>query len=313
MREVQPKNLFLFQDGPRNGHPEDMEKILKCREIVNNIDWNTTVHQRYEKENHGPDEAGYLADKWAFESAEECIVLEDDMVPSKSFFFFCQDMLEKYRYSNRVMLISGFNPTETYNHCNSDYFFTAATITYGWATWKRVIDEWDGTYSFLDDRDKVNQIEKYVSLHGLQKNYLRIIQSHRQSGIPHWETVLISNQYLNNGLSLMPRKNMVSNIGITEGASHYASDLNLIPKGIRKIFTMDQFDLDVENLKDPEKIEDDPEFAKEVYRIYGWGHPWVKAYRFIESSIYQLKAGNVKYVINDFKSKVYNVIHHYNT
>lgn len=34
VRKVKPKQLFLIQDGPRDGKPDDISRIKECREIV---------------------------------------------------------------------------------------------------------------------------------------------------------------------------------------------------------------------------------------------------------------------------------------
>jgi hypothetical protein len=39
IRLAKPKKLYLAQDGPRENNLNDNENILKCREIVENIDW----------------------------------------------------------------------------------------------------------------------------------------------------------------------------------------------------------------------------------------------------------------------------------
>ena len=39
VREARPSTLLLWQDGPREGRPDDIENIEKCRKIVENIDW----------------------------------------------------------------------------------------------------------------------------------------------------------------------------------------------------------------------------------------------------------------------------------
>ena len=83
--KAKPKKLFLYQDGPRVGR-DDEEGIRKCREIVEKIDWQCEVHRWYREENIGCDPSEYLSQKWAFSYVEKCIILEDDDVPSDSFF-----------------------------------------------------------------------------------------------------------------------------------------------------------------------------------------------------------------------------------
>ena len=38
VRKHKPTKLYLFQDGPRKDRPDDMEKIMRCREVVANSD-----------------------------------------------------------------------------------------------------------------------------------------------------------------------------------------------------------------------------------------------------------------------------------
>ena len=106
---------------------------------------------------------------------------------------------------------------------------------------------------------------------------------------------------------------MISNIGVVKGASHYQDDISLIPKGYRRLFTMGRYDLDVSDLSTPSSVSEYVPFRAASYRIYGWGHPFVKLFRFFEGSFYQIRAGNLGYVWKDFKDKVKNVVFRQNT
>ncbi len=313
VRKVHPARLFLFQDGPRTDHPEDIENIRKCREIAESIDWECEVFRNYSDKNLGADEAGYRADRWAFSLTDKCVVLEDDVLPSGSFLYFCKEMLDRYENETDVMLISGFNPMEKTEGVNTDIIFTSATFTWGWASWKRVVDLWDETYSWLDDPEKVSKVSGYIERHRVMKNLINVCRTHKASGIPHFETIMISNQYLHNGLTLTPTVNMVSNIGVSEGATHYQDDISLIPRGYRRIFTMGRYDLDIDNIRIPFGITEYRPYREKTYRIYGWGHPFVKFWRFLEGSFYQIRAGNIGYVIKDFAEKAKNVAFRLNT
>ena len=86
VRKARPSKLFLYQDGPRG--ERDMAGIEACRQVVadENIDWECEVHRKYLTKNQGCDPSGYLSHQWAFSLADKVIVLEDDVVPSQSFF-----------------------------------------------------------------------------------------------------------------------------------------------------------------------------------------------------------------------------------
>ena len=155
VRKARPSRLFLYQDGPRG--ERDMEGIMACREVVADIDWECDVRQMYQERNFGCDPSEYISQKWAFSLADKCIVLEDDDVPSQSFFPFCKEMLDRYEHDERIVMVSGFNSEERIEGCPYDYLFTSVMSIWGWASWRRVVDRWDGKYSFLDDEYDIGQ------------------------------------------------------------------------------------------------------------------------------------------------------------
>ncbi len=304
VRKARPSRLFLYQDGPRDGRKDDVVNIKRCREIAENIDWQCEVHKLYQEKNIGVDPSGYIADTWAFSQTDKCIVLEDDVVPAVSFFTFCKKMLDKYEDDDRVMLISGFNVEESTRDVDSDYFFSRTTFTWGWASWARVVRKWDSQYMFLKNGEKCKEMQEYINANHLVKNMMHVFREHLDSGKAHFETVLISNQYLHKGLTIVPRKNMVNNIGVVAGSAHYADDLSVIAKGYRRIFTMNRYELESGVLKAPNSVEDHPNYRKRAYRIYGWGHPIIKIYRMFEVSFYHIKKGQFKEAFSEITNKL---------
>lgn len=174
--------------------------------------------------------------------------------------------------------------------------------------WARVVKRWDSSYSFLRDKTECQKLQNYIDNNGLVKNMLNVFDDHMKSGKEHFETILISNQYRHEGLTIVPKKNMINNIGVVEGSAHYAADIELIPKGYRRIFTMNRYEINTNELKHPEIIKDYKPYLKNAYRIYGWGHPAVKIYRQIVSMFYYLKQGKIKELLSDTRQKIERVI-----
>ena len=149
VRKARPSRLFLYQDGPRSD--KDLQGIAECRAIAEQIDWECDVHRMYQEKNVGCDPSEYISQKWAFSIVDKCIVLEDDDQPSQAFFPFCKEMLDRYEHDDRISMVAGFNVDEVTPGVPYSYFFTSVCSIWGWASWRRVIDKWDGSYSFLDD------------------------------------------------------------------------------------------------------------------------------------------------------------------
>lgn len=289
---ARPSKLYLFQDGAREGRPDDIENVQKCRDIVEDIDWECEVHFNYQEKNNGCDPSEYLAQKWMFETEEMGIVLEDDDVPSQSFFPFCKELLEKYKDDQRINMICGMNNIEVADHCPYDYLFSISGSITGWASWKRVIDEWDEYIPFVDDEYAVKQF-KQVYKHRLVK-IDKILERRRQqnkSGIAYYEAILSSNALTQNRLNIVPTKNLISNIGNNGESTHGVASLEMLPKGLRRIFNMKTYEYDFP-LNHPPYVMEDLEFLKKIYRVMGKGHPFVNIYRLFESLFYRLRAGD---------------------
>ena len=134
VRNARPSKLFLYQDGPRGEH--DLPGIKACREVTDQIDWDCKVHRMYQEKNYGCDPSEYISQKWAFSMVDKCIVLEDDDVPSVSFFTFCKEMLDKYEQDPRITMIAGFNNEEITPGVPYDYFFASTFSIWGWPVGK---------------------------------------------------------------------------------------------------------------------------------------------------------------------------------
>lgn len=268
IREARPSKLFLYQDGPREGK-NDMEGIMACRKIVENIDWECEVHKKYLEKNEGCDPSGFRARKWMFNFVEKGIVLEDDCVPSQSFYPYCKELLDRYENDPRVEMICGMNNLGTYECGDQDYFFTTSGSIWGCAYWKRVIDEWDANYNFANDR-YADRILKGVMDDVVYNVFMPLSKQRSNSGIEFFESIQGADVYLNNRLNIVPCKNMISNVGLTFDAVHTrASKLLDLPRAIRKLYFARTYELNFP-LRHPNYIANDKTYEKQlIASIYG--------------------------------------------
>jgi len=280
---ARPSKLFLYQDGARPNVASDAENIEKCRQIVKDIDWNCEVHTFYQEKNVGCDPSEFIAQKWMFKYVDRGIIFEDDDVPSQSFFTFCKELLDKYANDERINMISGMNHLGTYEN-GSDYLFTTNTSIWGWATWKRVVDNWDETYSFLDNKYQLEKIEQSFRNPKDFKRLFKTASRHKSMGKAFYESINESYSHLNSMLNIVPTKNMISNIGISENSTHASSNLRKYPKTIQKVFFMDTYDIDFP-LRHPEYVIEDIEYKTRLDHIMGWNSIPQKIYRTIESKV----------------------------
>jgi hypothetical protein len=288
VRKAQPTRLFLYQDGPRN--EKDLPGIEACRKVVEHIDWTCEVHRCYQEKNYGCDPSNFMSQKWAFSYVDKCIIFEDDDIPTQSFFPFCKEMLDKYEHDERIGMIAGFNPDEHTPDIKDSYFFTSNFSIWGWASWKRVIDQWEEDYGFLDRPQAVAQIKALTRERKLRRDFLPMCHAHRASGKAYYETIFHASLLLHSQLAIIPVDNQISNMGVTNNSTHFAGSIQTLPSGYRRIFTMGRHELSFP-LKHPEYIVDHVPYRKRIYRIMGWEHPWIKVGRSIEEFYLNVKHG----------------------
>ena len=294
VKKARPSKLFLYQDGPRG--ERDMAGIKACRDIAEDIDWECDVHRMYQEQNYGCDPSEYISQKWAFSIVDKCIVLEDDDVPSQSFFPFCKEMLDRYEHDERIVMVAGFNTDEVSPDVPDDYFFTTVFSIWGWASWRRVIDQWDGQYSFLDDEYNMHLLRQMVKERHYRKTMLQMCYDHRSLKKEYYESIFWASMMFNHGLAIMPTKNLVNNLGVTAGGStHYAGSLETMPKALRKMFTMQRHELDFP-LRHPRYVIENVDYLHRFYRINAYGHPWRKIGYSLEELWLNLRYGNFSFI-----------------
>lgn len=224
VREAKPKNLILAQDGARN--EADRAGIEACRKIVENIDWDCNVVRDYSEVNLGCGLRPKSAIDLALKQFERVIILEDDCIPSPTFFQYCDELLERYKDDDRIAYISGINHFETWDCGDYDYFFSKAAAISGWATWRR---SWSRFYDYyacgINDSYMLKLYKQQV---GNQAIYEQRIISLRKANaslkneekLSYWDAQWGFTEYTQNMLAIVPKKNQICNIGVGETSTH---------------------------------------------------------------------------------------------
>lgn len=301
VRKARPSRLFLYQDGPRS--EKDMAGIEACRQIATQIDWDCDVRRNYLDKNQGCDPSGFRSHKWAFSLADKVIVLEDDCVPSLSFFPFCKEMLDLYEHDPRVMMIAGFNTDEESDDVAGDYFFTSVFSCWGWASWRRVADLWDSDYSFMKDDYAVRQLEGLIRARRCRPGLMQMFRDHSRSGKEYFETIFWASMLLNSGLAIMPKRNLINNVGLMPDSVHYSATLKTTPRKQRRIYTMKRFELDFP-LRHPRYVTENAAYKERLYKVMAWGHPWTKVCYALEEFLLNLRYGNFRHIIKSLARRV---------
>ncbi|MEA5464685.1 class I SAM-dependent methyltransferase [Leptothoe sp. PORK10 BA2] len=216
--QAKPEKLFIIADGPRN--PEEAEDCEKTRSIINRIDWECQVFTRFHERNIGSPYACSEGISWAFEHVERAIILEDDCLPELSFFKFCTFLLEHYQDNSNIMHIGGSNFLPNLPSDINGYYFSKYCPVWGWATWKRAWKKFDINLSNWPEMKKTRLIKKYCKT-SLEQNYWHFFfeRVYKKKSV-HWDYAWQFACWSNQGVSIIPNVNLVSNIGFGDNATH---------------------------------------------------------------------------------------------
>ena len=219
--KAKPNKLYIVADGPRDTHIKDIEDCNEVKKIINNVDWDCTVLKLFHTNNIGCGMSPISGINWFFENEEMGIILEDDCLPDLSFFYFCEELLLKYKNDERIMMISGNNFQNGIKRGNSSYYFSKQTTTWGWATWKRAWKLFDMNLSSFNDFKENNIIANIFFNKSMEKYWLNIFQLVYDKKILFvWDYQWLYSVITNNGLCINPNVNLITNIGFDENATH---------------------------------------------------------------------------------------------
>lgn len=258
LKKARPSVLFLISDGGRT--EKEQALINQSRQIMEDIDWECTVHKLYMDQNMGMYGMSVKVRELIWSKVDRCVFLEDDYVPAVSFFRYCAELLEKYRDDLRVEMITGFNPFGVYDDAlPNDYFFVEnGWAIWGLALWKRTVEKTKYPLPYAD-----NQYVKDRLKEGLNPLYYKRVEDYSNGilsdgHIPGSEYYYAVNTLLYHSVAVVPTKNMICNIGV-EGA--HAGKSKIWEKYNGRLFNSRTYELEGE-IKHPEYMIADKHYEK---------------------------------------------------
>ena len=218
IRSAKPIKLYIACDGARNDKEHESEKVKSVQEfILNSIDWECDIKTLFRKENLGCKYAVSSAIDWFFDLEDQGIILEDDCLPSQSFFWFCEELLERYKNNNRIGQISGNNFQNGIKRGDSDYYFSIYNHIWGWASWA---NRWKNYDVELQNFNKSYFIEDMFDDKKTIKFWKDRFQDIKLQKIDTWDYQWTFQMWKQKQLTILPNVNLIKNIGFGEDATH---------------------------------------------------------------------------------------------
>ena len=213
--------LYVAADGPRPNRGEDVALCQRTRSLILDELAHLDIETLFRDRNLGCGQAVSSAIDWFFDNEEAGIILEDDCVPDASFLPFCQELLDRYRDSPEVMMISGNNFLFDSPMPPDEYRFLGHTHVWGWATWRRAWKHYDFSMGRWPALRATTWLAEVCGGHADAERYWRQTFDDVHSGINDtWDHQWTYSMWLRNGLSITPGRNLVTNIGFHDQATH---------------------------------------------------------------------------------------------
>lgn len=222
LQEIKPRILYVFSDGPRVGKEDEAKKVQEVREFVSNaVNWDCELHLEYAENNKGC--AGNICDgiDKVFQQEETAIILEDDAVPMKEFFIYCQYLLAKYQVEKRVQYIAGFNAVGDSDTITDSYAFSqSAPMSGAIATWSDRWNQCDFSMKNWPHNKKEKIFRKYYYFNELYKFHCSAFDDSYKNINDGWDYQFHHDQLDKQRFAIVPKGNLAKSYGYTEGAFH---------------------------------------------------------------------------------------------
>jgi hypothetical protein len=257
IRKAKPSKLYVSADGPRDGHPDDINKCKEVREIVTNVDWICEVKYLFHEKNLGCSLAGKTAFDWVFSKEDRLIELEDDTVPSLSFFKFMDLVLDRYKDKDEIGYVTGQNFMGIQSGDGS-YFFSHYGGSSGWGTWKRVYEKWDYRLERIANAYKEEFKKNFDSQ--FEYNYwLRNFENYFKNGGNTYDLQSAFLVFERDFKNIIPNINLVTNIGFDQEGTNYSGGEELF--GNKERF-------EINEIIHPSELKRNVEIDKKIFEYH---------------------------------------------
>ena len=205
--ECKKSKAYIFIDGPKDN--KDKINTDKIFNYMNNIDLFLSKQIIYRSNNLGTANSVIKGINYVANKEKKFIVLEEDLIVSNQFLYFCNNLLKLYKNEKNVWHINGW----VFDNLKfeDEFFFSTHMSCWGWATWS---DRWKNfkkikKKTFYFDIKK-NFKKKFDYLNS--GSYLGLLLNFKRKANT-WAVYWYYTIFKNKGLTITPYKTLVINSG----------------------------------------------------------------------------------------------------
>jgi hypothetical protein len=220
VRRARPRRLLVVADAARPGRPDEARRVAEVRALIR-PDWPCRVSRLYATENMGCGRRISSGLDWVFSQVSEASILEDDCVPHPDWFAWSRAMLAAHRRHETVMSVGGSvgaGMEAPAPHLSRYHFI------WGWSTWRRAWSHRDQSMRAWPAVARSDFLLRALGGDRRAAAYWRetfwdVYEGRSDSWAIPWFFACLRR----GGLSLVPARNCVTNIGV-DNATHPGRD-----------------------------------------------------------------------------------------
>ena len=216
--------IYIAVDGVISTPGVNKSSYWEVWEICQNFTAEVPVHLLTQPTNLGTGRAVPAAISWFFDQEERGVILEDDCRPTSDFFPFAIELLDYYAESDDVFMISGNNHRLDRVTAPDEYSFSRHGQIWGWASWRRAWAHYDHSMAAWPSLRRSRWLEEVCGGYPDAVRYWRwIFDETIKDKVDAWDYRWTFAMWHESGLSVVPPKNLVENIGFDARSTHTTS------------------------------------------------------------------------------------------
>lgn len=233
IRHASPVRVYAHCDGPRRHVRDDLDRTEQVKRLIEEQLGSFEVKTLFRTTNAGLRRGVYEALNWFFEQEEFGIILEDDCVPDPSLFPFCEELLLRYRDDQQIMHIGCSNLAGEYaGYPDGGYVFSRFSFVWGWASWRRAWQAMSIDLEGLELFERSGGLKRFLPDPMAQAYMYTKFQATKSGKNNSWAYAWFYSVLKNNGLCIVPKTNLVQNVGV--GESDATNTTTLIKNSLKK-------------------------------------------------------------------------------
>lgn len=266
--EARESDLFVFVDGARADKAGEAEKVDAVRKYAERIKGFKSLTCTFAERNKGLAPSVISGVTQVMNQRGRAIVVEDDLVVSKSLLRYMNEMLDKYESDARIMQVTGFGcKIRKPRDYSWDVYLNERAHSWSWGTWK---DRWDTVdWEVSDFAELKGSRKKQIAFNKRGSDLYSMLRDYMEGRNSSWWIRFNYSMFKQHRFAVSPVRSLAQNFGFSKEATHC------------KTHTYNRYKNDFEEYHagaflSPERLEPSERIMHEAvkywtirYRIYG--------------------------------------------